>query len=165
MSSTYEDSAVGERLSEIRSDERLTQQQFANALGLPLRTYQNYERGERPITKDLIIALISKYRVHPAWLLLGEGEKKGKTSEKPNCLINLQVLMLVGSALKHAAEEDEKMKRYSSSLNMIGHIYNNVAQRMSVELINAARLGDKLLTDLIYEEIDLLREGVNPESD
>lgn len=74
MSSTNGDlKAVGDRLGLARAAQTLTQAEFAAALGLSLRGYQNYERGERAPSDDLIRAAWSTFGIDPVWLLTGAG--------------------------------------------------------------------------------------------
>ncbi|MCG6659293.1 helix-turn-helix transcriptional regulator [Halomonas campisalis] len=71
MSSTNEDLEVGARLKELREREKLSQQAFADSLNVSLRTYQNYERGQRAVSKELLCALINQHDVDVTWLLTG----------------------------------------------------------------------------------------------
>lgn len=73
MSSTNEE--VGSRLKFLREKMGLSQGSFARSLGLSLRGYQNYERGERSASKELICALMDRYNIDPRWLLTGEENK------------------------------------------------------------------------------------------
>lgn len=75
MSSTNgHQSTVGARLKRLREAKSLTQQAMSDALGVSLRGYQNYERGQRSPSDDLIRALWSTFGVDPVWLLTGEGD-------------------------------------------------------------------------------------------
>ena len=42
------------RYKDIRTSRKLTQQQVADLLGIPLRTYQNYERGINEPDTDML---------------------------------------------------------------------------------------------------------------
>jgi phage repressor protein C with HTH and peptisase S24 domain len=78
MSSTTGDVEIGARLKALRDVAKggkpMSQGDFAESLGLSLRAYQNYERGERPVSKELIRAGMSTYGWSADWLLFGEGE-------------------------------------------------------------------------------------------
>lgn len=65
------DEMIGARLKEARQQLDLSQQVFADSLGVSLRTYQNYERGHRPISKDLLCALIQQHGISLAAILTG----------------------------------------------------------------------------------------------
>lgn len=58
----------------------LSQQAFADQLGLALRTYQNYERGDRTITRELMDALWGTFGVDPIWVMRGTGDMQRRLS-------------------------------------------------------------------------------------
>lgn len=62
-----------QRIAQVRQHFELSQEKMAERLGISLRAYANYERGERAIPIDLVRALHDKYSVDPVWLLTGEG--------------------------------------------------------------------------------------------
>ena len=62
-----------ERVGLVRAHFALSQTVIAERLGISLRAYQNYERGEREITVVLVHALYEQFRVDPVWLLTGSG--------------------------------------------------------------------------------------------
>jgi hypothetical protein len=64
------------RVREVREDlyGEYGAQFLADALGLPLRTWANYERGV-VIPAEVILKLIETTRVSPCWLLTGRGPK------------------------------------------------------------------------------------------
>ena len=65
--------AIGLRLEHIRAS--LTQREHVTALGVPLRTYQNYERGERePDLRTLLALQAAGWNLN--WLLTGEGPER-----------------------------------------------------------------------------------------
>ena len=49
------------RLGALRNSKRLTQQEVADMLGEPKRTYASWERGERKIPNDILIKLADLY--------------------------------------------------------------------------------------------------------
>lgn len=64
---------IGSRLEHIRASS--TQREFAQSLGVALRTYQNYERNERPPSAELLQAVASR-GWNPTWVLTGEGDER-----------------------------------------------------------------------------------------
>lgn len=74
MASTIENDEVGARLRDLRVKSDLSQRQFADFLGISLRAYQNYERGERRVSADIARKLSEKSGVNPDWLLSGTGQ-------------------------------------------------------------------------------------------
>jgi len=61
------DVEFGKRLAKARG--KLTQQDMADYLKIPLNTYQKYENGKRSFPKDLIERVVTK-TLHGPWLLL-----------------------------------------------------------------------------------------------
>lgn len=59
----------------IRLASGLTQADFAEKLGLSLRAYANYERGEREMPTALFRLLSEIFRIDPLWQLIGPGEE------------------------------------------------------------------------------------------
>tara|TARA_R110001592_G_scaffold91274_1_gene267350 strand:- start:3415 stop:3861 length:447 start_codon:yes stop_codon:yes gene_type:complete len=74
MSSKFEDVAYHERICFTRTHLGLSQAEMAGQVGIPLRTYQNYERGEREASLTLVRALHDIFNVSPLWLLCNKGE-------------------------------------------------------------------------------------------
>ncbi|MDR5645371.1 helix-turn-helix domain-containing protein [Burkholderia cenocepacia] len=73
MSSTVDPADYHQRLAHVREHVELSQEKMAGRLGISLRAYANYERGERAIPIDVVRALYEKFSVDPVWLLTGEG--------------------------------------------------------------------------------------------
>ena len=65
---------LANKLKEVRKALGLTQKEMAQKLGLSLRGYHNYEKGERDIPTWMIIRLIRDFRVNPEWLFLDKGD-------------------------------------------------------------------------------------------
>lgn len=64
----------GRRLAAVRASAGLSQTAFAQTLGLSLRAYANYERGEREAPVALFRAVFEQYGIDPIWLLSGSGD-------------------------------------------------------------------------------------------
>jgi transcriptional regulator with XRE-family HTH domain len=67
---------LADRVREVREDlyGRHGAQFMADALGLPLGTWANYERGVT-IPAVVILKLIDETGVSPSWLLSGQGPR------------------------------------------------------------------------------------------
>lgn len=68
-----QDSAVGHRLLLVREAFDLTQTQMADRLGITLRAYANYERGEREMALAVLHSLYQRFGVDPVWVIVGPG--------------------------------------------------------------------------------------------
>lgn len=74
--------SIGQRLTAVRATIALSQGAFAETLGLSLRAYANYERGEREMPVALFRALYEAYGIDPVWLLDGPGEQPVKAATR-----------------------------------------------------------------------------------
>ena len=62
------------RIKEVRKSLGMTQEKFAESLGIPKRTFIAYENAQNPIPERLIISLCAVHGVDEAWLRTGKGE-------------------------------------------------------------------------------------------
>ncbi len=60
---------VSQRLSDLKISNKLTQRQIAGNAGIPLRTYQRYETGEREPTASTLISLADFFNVSLDYLV------------------------------------------------------------------------------------------------
>lgn len=62
-----------------------TQEEFAEEIGMPIATYQRFERGDSKLTGDAILNIIDIYGVRLQWLKEGLEPmfEKDKTPEPP----------------------------------------------------------------------------------
>lgn len=62
-----------------------TQEEFAEEIGMPIATYQRFERGDSKLTGDAILIIIDIYGVRREWLKSGLEPifEKDKTLEPP----------------------------------------------------------------------------------
>lgn len=60
---------LSERLTELKSSKNFLQKQIAEGAGVPLRTYQRYENGEREPSASIIISLADFFNVSTDYLL------------------------------------------------------------------------------------------------
>ena len=73
---------LAKRLCDIREDLYGEHAQFmADALGVPLRTWLNYESGVT-VPAYVVLQLIVLARVNAHWLLTGKGEKHDQNGEQ-----------------------------------------------------------------------------------
>ena len=63
----------GNRLKEIRKKLNCTQEQMAQYLGVPYRTYTSYERGENKPSYSMLDNLCQKENVNLNWFISGIG--------------------------------------------------------------------------------------------
>lgn len=63
-----------ERIKKLRKFFNLTQQDFAEKIGISYRALQNYEKGDRLLPTETVAYLYTHLGVNPVWLLVGEGD-------------------------------------------------------------------------------------------
>lgn len=76
---------MNNRIKQIRADKKMTQEQFAEKLGLKRNTIATYETGAKPISDRTISDICRIFSVNEAWLREGlepmYKEKDGEFSE------------------------------------------------------------------------------------
>lgn len=65
---------MDERIKELRKALGLTQQKFADAIGVRQNTVAQYEIGRNPPTDTVITLICREFNVSEEWLRTGEGE-------------------------------------------------------------------------------------------
>ncbi|MFT6550189.1 MAG: transcriptional regulator with XRE-family HTH domain [Zhongshania marina] len=126
MSSTYEDVFVGARILELRQTLGMSQQALADSLGVSLRTFQNYERGDRPVSKDLLSSLHRQHQVDVNWLLSGERNQPG---DLDRCEIAEEVKAEVMRGLKKDAPHlfnGDKGNGFLVGIDAFMAVYNQI---------------------------------------
>lgn len=65
---------IGERIKILRKNLGLTQQAFADALGIKQNTVATYEMGRTNISSMALAGIVRVFNVNETWLRTGEGE-------------------------------------------------------------------------------------------
>lgn len=65
---------MNERIKKLRKALGLTQQKFADEIGVKQNTVAQYEIGRNPPTDTVISLICLEFRVNEEWLRTGEGE-------------------------------------------------------------------------------------------
>lgn len=116
-----------------------------------MRTYQNYERGERPISKDLLLSLLNNFKADPAWVLTGVGSGTEITGAPAQQIdLNLFAILSVNfqEERKKAGLRDRDPYGY---YYFLGELYNRVLSCVpSYEdlLQGGGRVRDKLMEEI-----------------
>lgn len=63
--------AMGARLAIARNEIGLTQTAMADAIGVSHRAYHSYEKGQRGLPVEALVAIADRFDVDAAWILLG----------------------------------------------------------------------------------------------
>jgi transcriptional regulator with XRE-family HTH domain len=73
---------ISERLKELRKDFGLSQERLAQELGVAVFTVQKWERGSFLPGAKALIAISEKFGISLNWLLLGEGPRFLRRTDK-----------------------------------------------------------------------------------
>ena len=65
---------MNERIKELRKALGLTQQDFADKIGIKRNSYANYETGRNTPLDAIIVSICREFSVNETWLRTGEGE-------------------------------------------------------------------------------------------
>jgi len=109
-----------DRLKQWRQFLGLTQQQFCERTGIPLRTLRGYEGGTRHPGEDALAA-IARTGVNMNWLLTGEGEMLPRDES--------------GSALKGVLRED--VRRWEAIVALVQGIEDEAARAAALDELYA----------------------------
>lgn len=93
---------MNERLKKLRKALDLTQQEFADRIGIKRNSFANYETGRNTPIDAIIVSICREFNVNEEWLRTGEGDM---FIEVPR---DEQIADFVGEVLK---DEEESFKR------------------------------------------------------
>lgn len=80
MGALQEENTIGARITHIRA--RMSQREFASQLGVPLRTYQTYEQGQREPDLRTLLGLHARgWDLN--WVLAGDGNPRRADADRP----------------------------------------------------------------------------------
>lgn len=71
---------VNERIKQIRRELGLTQQEFAERIGLKQNSIALIESGKRNISDQAVLSICREYGINEEWLRTGWGEKRTSNS-------------------------------------------------------------------------------------
>ena len=91
---------IGERLKWLRKDQKLTQQAFADKLGLKRNTVGGYEIGTVTMSDRTIGDVCAKFAVNEVWLRTGEGEPYIQLSRQA------EIARIISAAMKASPERE-----------------------------------------------------------
>ena len=151
---------MNERLKDLRKRLGLTQQEFAERLGIKRNAVTNYEVG-RNAPADMVVSLICReFNVSEAWLRTGEGEPFIKKSRNAEIYEYVDRIQGVNDAFK---------SRFASALatleeedwNIILSIINDIKSRSMTEKVQAQKVpssAPSAVSDLSPEEKEIIRQ-------
>lgn len=105
------ENTVGDRIKQVRKQLCLTQQKFADSLGLKRNTVGGYEIGTVVPSDRTLLDICENYHVNEAWLRTGEGDMFVKLSRSQ------EISDFVADILK--GEEDNFKRRFVAMLSRL----------------------------------------------
>ena len=111
---------LGQRIKEIRNEQSLTQQQFADSISVSRPFISRVEAGKENPSDSLLKLISATYNVKFDWLKTGNGEKQSRPlpyAELQNQILNSETLEVL---LKNGNE-----KNYSFCLSVLMSILQN----------------------------------------
>lgn len=91
-----------DRIKKIRKELDLTQQEFADRIGIKRNTVASYETGKSNLSDGAVSLICREFNVNEEWLRTGKGEMFIEQTKDE------QIAAFVGSILK---DEDDSFKR------------------------------------------------------
>ena len=129
---------LGERIKKVRKDLDLTQQAFADRLGMKRNSIAQVEMG-RNTSDQTIISICREFGISETWLRTGEGDMKAPGPEESvNELIQEHGLdnldrQIILEFIKLKPEDRESVKRYVRNLAQHLPAVEQAAQPMTIE--------------------------------
>lgn len=108
-------SVITQKLKELRRECNLDQKQMAELLGISYRAYASYERGERDMGTDVLIAISKKFKVSCSWIL-GTSEQRTEINAHDIDSKSSEIKELVTMLLGLDSESQKLVKDYMEYL-------------------------------------------------
>lgn len=127
-----------ERLKQLRKTLGITQQEFADKIGIKRNSYANYETGRNTPIDAIILSICREFNVSESWLRNGEGEmfKERSPSEEVGYYVE-DLLEYDGNGNPFYDMIIEMMKKYSElddkSKTVIREYFRGVADGIHKE--------------------------------
>ena len=93
---------MNERLKKLRKALDMTQQEFADRIGIKRNSFANYETGRNTPIDAIIVSICKEFNVNENWLRTGEGEMFIELSYSD------EIAQFVGQLM---TEEDDSFKK------------------------------------------------------
>lgn len=93
---------MNERLKKLRKALDLTQQEFADKIGIKRNSFANYETGRNTPIDAIIVSICKEFNVNENWLRTGEGDMFIELSYSD------EIAQFVGQLM---TEEDDSFKK------------------------------------------------------
>lgn len=124
---------MNERIKKLRKALGLTQQEFADRIGIKRNSFANYETGRNIPLDAIIVSVCREFNVNEAWLRTGEGEMFTPVSRDD------QITDFVADILKN--EDDSFKRRFVAMLSRLSESDWEVLEKMALDLAEGSKKG------------------------
>ena len=125
---------IGDRIKEVRKIKGLTQQRFADELGLKRNTVGGYEIGTVTPSDRTIADISQKFDINESWLRTGEGEMLRPVSRDE------EISSFMGDVMR--GESDDFRRRLVAVLSKLDASEWELLEKMALKLADECKKGD-----------------------
>ena len=126
--------AIGDRIKEVRKIKGLTQQRFADELGLKRNTVGGYEIGTVTPSDRTIADISQKFDINESWLRTGEGEMMRPVSRDE------EISSFMGDVMR--GESEDFRRRLVAVLAKLDASEWELLENMALKLADECKKGD-----------------------
>ena len=126
--------AIGDRIKEVRKIKGLTQQRFADELGLKRNTVGGYEIGTVTPSDRTIADISQKFDINESWLRTGEGEMMRPVNR------DAEIASFMGDVM--SGESDDFRRRLVAVLAKLDASEWELLENMALKLADECKKGD-----------------------
>ncbi len=160
------ETAIIERVKEVRSENKVSQIEFANSLGVSASYIAGLEMGRNSLNQKFLQAINNKYDISIDWLMFGKLSTSGS--------LNIDILKLVVALdnsnrflvfsiketirrLQESTNEEDKKSLEAFKTPEFKELYNSVLKldskknKLYTSILEDAVIGDKSNYDLTYK--------------
>lgn len=126
---------MNERIKQIRNENGLTQQEFADRLGIKRGTIANYELGRNEPIDAVITLICREFSVNEVWLRTGKGEMFLTVSRDE------QIADFLGDVMR--SETDDFRRRLVAVLAKLEPSEWELLEKMALRLAEETKKADQ----------------------
>lgn len=125
---------MNERLKKLRKTLDMTQQEFADKIGIKRNSLANYETGRNTPIDAIIVSICREFNVNEEWLREGKGDMFIKMTR------DQEIVAFIGKTLH--SEEDSFKKRLISALSVLDESDWETLEKLALALVDKEKEQD-----------------------
>lgn len=126
---------MNSRIKKIRVDNGMTQQEFADKLGIKRGTIANYELGRNEPIDAVITLICREFNINESWLRTGEGEMMKPVNR------DAEIASFMGDVMR--GESDDFRRRLVAVLAKLDASEWELLEKMAMKLADECKTGDQ----------------------